>query len=197
MFYSALSFNGDVSSWDVSQVTNMESMFSSASSFNGDVSSWDVSQVTNMKSMFASASSFSQKMCWVLNPDVSMSNVVLMTDGALVCDCPEGATYSDANGVGTCGWTTPSSTAAPTPSPTAAPISVPTNKSGALSTVGIVAIIGGAALLIVMGALLVHRWMKNKYTYESSNVEKKDFHEVEQSDHSEMVSEDPICSEVI
>ena len=43
------SFNQDLSAWDVSSVTNMQSMFSSASAFNGDIFSWDVSSVTNMQ----------------------------------------------------------------------------------------------------------------------------------------------------
>ena len=47
-FQGASSFNGDISSWDVSNVTNDED----ASSFNGDISSWDVSNVTDMNRMF-------------------------------------------------------------------------------------------------------------------------------------------------
>jgi surface protein len=39
-------FNGDVSSWDVSKVTTMKSMFEGAAAFNGDLFSWDVSKVT-------------------------------------------------------------------------------------------------------------------------------------------------------
>ena len=45
------SFNGDVSNWDTGKVTTMSRMFNS-SDFNGDVSSWDVSSVTDMSSMF-------------------------------------------------------------------------------------------------------------------------------------------------
>ena len=40
MFTRSRSFNGDISNWDVSNVTNMENMFLSADSFNGDISNW-------------------------------------------------------------------------------------------------------------------------------------------------------------
>ena len=46
-------FNNDISTWDVSRVTNMFRMFAYASSFTGDISRWDVSRVTNMCFMFA------------------------------------------------------------------------------------------------------------------------------------------------
>ncbi len=58
MFYDATNFNQDVSSWDVSGVTDMRSMFRGATNFNQDVSGWDVSGVTNMSSMFRGATNF-------------------------------------------------------------------------------------------------------------------------------------------
>ena len=53
MFYAS-SFNGDISNWDVSNVSNMVSMFSH-STFNGNISNWDVSNVSNMNHMFSSS----------------------------------------------------------------------------------------------------------------------------------------------
>jgi surface protein len=49
------SFNGDISKWDVSSVTNMESMFSHSdfTGENGDIGQWNVSNVTNMLCMFS------------------------------------------------------------------------------------------------------------------------------------------------
>ena len=60
MFYDTSDFNGNLSGWDVSSVTNMTYMFSDAASFNQTLSSWDVSSVTNMSYMFSSATSFNQ-----------------------------------------------------------------------------------------------------------------------------------------
>ena len=88
MFFKVASLNGEISKWDVSNVTNMHgifagatsfkqstyrsgtyharvanmsSMFSDAKSFNGDISKWDVSRVANMSCMFLDAKSFNNK----------------------------------------------------------------------------------------------------------------------------------------
>jgi surface protein len=51
MFYDS-DFNRDISNWDVSNVTNMSYMFY-YSNFNRDIiSNWNVSNVVNMSSMF-------------------------------------------------------------------------------------------------------------------------------------------------
>ena len=49
MFYNAAAFNGDLSGWDVRNVTDMRYMFSGAAAFNGDLSGWDVRNVTDME----------------------------------------------------------------------------------------------------------------------------------------------------
>ena len=74
MFCSEVSFNEDISRWDVSNVTNMSAMFLFARRFNGDISHWDVSNVTDMSHMFDCAVAF--------NGDVSrwdVSNVTNMS----------------------------------------------------------------------------------------------------------------------
>ena len=66
-------FNLDISSWDVSNVTNMSNMFGTKGYsealnrdnyyevyFNQDISKWDVSKVTNMSGMFNNAIYFNQ-----------------------------------------------------------------------------------------------------------------------------------------
>ena len=40
---------GEISTWDVSNVTNMAWMFSEATSFNQPLNNWNVSKVTNMR----------------------------------------------------------------------------------------------------------------------------------------------------
>ena len=45
-------FNGNISNWDVSKVTNMGGVFYCCESFNQDISAWDVSNVTDMQDIF-------------------------------------------------------------------------------------------------------------------------------------------------
>ena len=53
-------FNEDISGWDVSNVTTMETMFKVAHAFNQDISGWNVSSVTTMENMFWYAYAFDQ-----------------------------------------------------------------------------------------------------------------------------------------
>lgn len=50
----AVRFNADVSSWNVSLVTNTSQTFFGAISFNGDVSAWDVHNVKDLTKMVSS-----------------------------------------------------------------------------------------------------------------------------------------------
>ena len=60
MFYWCEVFNQDISTWDVSNVTNMECMFEECELFNKDISKWDVSNVENMSDMFSGCKTFNQ-----------------------------------------------------------------------------------------------------------------------------------------
>ena len=70
--FQFLDFNGDISKWDVSNVTNMYGMFLNCYKFNQDISSWDVSNVTDMSGMFY--------ICKKFNQDISKWNVSNVTN---------------------------------------------------------------------------------------------------------------------
>ncbi len=53
-------FDGDISQWNTSNVTFMDSMFNGATKFNSDISKWDVSNVITMDYMFANTKKFNQ-----------------------------------------------------------------------------------------------------------------------------------------
>ena len=60
LFKYCQSFNDDISGWDVSNVTTMEEMFHYAYVFNQNIGNWNVSKVTTMKAMFKQARTFNQ-----------------------------------------------------------------------------------------------------------------------------------------
>ena len=60
MFYNTLFFNQNLNNWNVSSATNLDYMFNKAKSFNGNIGDWNVSNVTTMNGMFRDASSFNQ-----------------------------------------------------------------------------------------------------------------------------------------
>lgn len=71
VFYYIPEFNGDISQWDVSKVTDMSHLFIN-SKFNGDISQWNVSNVQNMRYLFCQS---------YFNGDISqwdISNVINM-----------------------------------------------------------------------------------------------------------------------
>lgn len=74
MFYGASSFNSDISSWNVSNIENMDQMFNETE-FNQNINSWNVSNVESMNAMFAK-SSFNQPLDnWSVN---SVTNMALL-----------------------------------------------------------------------------------------------------------------------
>ena len=78
MFYKTNAFNQPIGNWDVSNLTNMSMMFNQ-SSFNQPIGNWDVSNVTNMGAMFSNNSTNSS----VFNQDISnwdVSNVTSMVN---------------------------------------------------------------------------------------------------------------------
>jgi surface protein len=123
---AAASFNCDISSWDVSKVTdfslmfnsagkfnqplnswvlkttgtvNMSSMFISATIFNQSLSSWNTIAVTNMSSMFKNAKAFNQ--------DISSFNTVAVTTMASMFESATNFNNGLSSGTaGTLAWNT-------------------------------------------------------------------------------------------
>lgn len=61
MFFHSKAYEfAGLENWKTSSATNMARMFTMASNFNSDISGWDVSNVTDMKSMFTQAMAFNQ-----------------------------------------------------------------------------------------------------------------------------------------
>ena len=54
--FSHTNFNGDISSWDVSNVTYMSYMLYGCKLFNSDISNWDVSNVKGNMFIFDNCS---------------------------------------------------------------------------------------------------------------------------------------------
>ena len=55
---NATAFNGNISGWNVSNVTQMDRMFFNASVFNQDLSNWNTSSATTLQGMFNGATIF-------------------------------------------------------------------------------------------------------------------------------------------
>ena len=55
-------FNQDISGWNVSNVTNMDSLFENNKVFNQSLNNWNTSNVTSMNSVFQGAINFNQSL---------------------------------------------------------------------------------------------------------------------------------------
>jgi len=81
-------FNDDISAWNTSNVTNMESMFNGAKAFNQPIGEWRVDNVTNMSGMFARAAAFNQPLNdWRVD---KVTDMFWMFTGASAFDQPLG-----------------------------------------------------------------------------------------------------------
>ena len=61
MFYQATNFNSNIGNWDVSNVTKMDYMFNNAEKFNQNISSWNLDNIKSSYSMFDNAKAFLDK----------------------------------------------------------------------------------------------------------------------------------------
>ena len=76
MFRRAQSFNQDISGWDTGNVVNMEDMFDKCSNFNQDIGTWNVSKVWSMSDMFYGAKEFNQDISrWDVSSVTNMSGM--------------------------------------------------------------------------------------------------------------------------
>lgn len=57
--FAGSQFDGNITKWDTSNVTDMSYMFAENVSFSRDISGWNVANVTNMNAMFSYAMAFS------------------------------------------------------------------------------------------------------------------------------------------
>lgn len=62
MFFGAKRLNENLSAWNMSQATVLDSMFFGAEQFNGNVSAWNLGLVESMQSMFQNAYAFNQNL---------------------------------------------------------------------------------------------------------------------------------------
>ena len=70
---SAATFNGDISKWITSSVTDMGWTFNGAAKFNGDISKWITTSVKSLRSTFNNAAAFNSDIStWITSPVTDM-----------------------------------------------------------------------------------------------------------------------------
>ncbi len=88
-FWMATAFNQPLSGWTTSSVTDMGGMFYAAAAFNQPIGSWDTGNVIDMTSMFSNARTFNQPLgSWNTGRVTSMPS---MFSGASAFNQPLGA----------------------------------------------------------------------------------------------------------
>ena len=76
LFERATNFNQNIGGWDTSGVTDMSRMFLLAGSFNQDIGGWDTSKVLTINRMFVGATNFNQNIgSWDMSGVTDMSYV--------------------------------------------------------------------------------------------------------------------------
>ena len=85
--YSAIIFNGDVTTWDTSKVTNMRKMLKYTYDFILNISDWNVDNVLDMTEIFYDTS-FDKELCWdltILSPDTD--GIFDKSTGCIINSC--------------------------------------------------------------------------------------------------------------
>ena len=74
--------HGDISNWDVSNVTSMTEMFFKCK-FNGDLSKWDVSNVEWFNEMFGHSTFSGDISNWQINPKAKGNMLAMFRNSPL------------------------------------------------------------------------------------------------------------------
>ena len=78
----ATSTYGDINTWDVSNITDMNELFRDKSTFNSDISNWNTENVTSMMGMFRDADTFNQSLnSWDVSKVENMSMMFYRNSG--------------------------------------------------------------------------------------------------------------------
>ena len=80
LFLNQRKFNDSLYYWDVRNVVNMSGMFVQASSFDQNLSAWNIEKVRDMYYMFCSAKAFNQNLdSWQVSADTRTKDMFYKT----------------------------------------------------------------------------------------------------------------------